>query len=490
MKNIFVVRTRFAPSPTGYMHIGNLRTALYAYLYARANNGVFVLRIEDTDRRRYVDGAVDVIYKTLALSGLKYDEGPDIGGDYGPYVQSERLDVYKKYAEMLVEKGAAYYCFCDKSEDDMQDKENFAGYDRSCRGIDPLEAAEKVRNGAAFVIRQKMPLSGVTVYNDAVFGEIKVDNSELDDQVLIKRDGMPTYNFANVVDDHLMNITHVIRGTEYIISTPKYKLLYEAFGWEVPTFIHLPLIMGQNEDGSVSKLSKRHGATSFEDLMNMGYLSEAIINYIALLGWNPKTNEEIFTLKQLEDKFSLAGISRSPSVFDYKKLDWINSQYLSNLSDEEFAQLSYPYAGDIKDNLKTNWIKVAAILKTRVSRLDEVAEKIAFLNETPDYDIALYENKKNKSSVETSISVLSDLSEILKSNVKSWDNDSLFSVLSEYAKEKNIKTGHVMWPLRIALSGLAVTPGGATEIMEILGEEESMLRIETARKRLENALSK
>lgn len=474
------VRTRFAPSPTGFMHIGNLRTALYAYLYARANDGVFVLRIEDTDQSRYVEGAVDAIYKTLELAHLSHDEGPDVGGEYGPYVQSQRLGLYKEYALQLVEKGGAYFCFCDKSSDESDDNESaFTGYDRRCRNIDPEEAKQRVENGEAYVIRQKMPLTGVTQYADAVFGDVEVSNDQLDDQVLIKRDGMPTYNFANVIDDHLMGITHVIRGTEYIVSTPKYKLLYEAFGWKVPVFVHLPLIMGQNEDGSVSKLSKRHGATGFEQLIQMGYLPQAIINYIALLGWSPKSNEEIFSLSELERLFTLEGIGHSASVFDYKKLDWMNGQYISALPDDVFMEKSIAYAGELDENLRSKWSLIAAILKTRLSRLNETEEKIAFLKQLNDYDSELFINKKNKTDIAKSRKILTEIRGVYE-ETSEWSSPVLFEIAEKYARENEMKTGTVMWPVRIAVSGLSVTPGGATEIMEILGKEESLKRIDFA----------
>lgn len=474
-----IVRTRFAPSPTGFMHIGNLRTALYAYLFARANNGSFILRIEDTDKNRYVEGAVDFIYATLKKAGIKHDEGPDIGGGCGPYVQSERLNIYKKYALQLAENGGAYYCFCDKAEDASEEGESdFGGYDRKCRSISPDEAEKRVAAGEPYVIRQKMPVSGTTGYCDEVFGEIEVENDQLDDQVLLKRDGMPTYNFANVIDDHLMGITHVIRGAEYIVSTPKYKLLYEACGWDVPVFVHLPLIMGQNEDGSISKLSKRHGATSFEALINMGYLPQAVINYIALLGWSPKSNDEIFSMEALKQSFTLEGIGRSASVFDYKKLDWFNSQYLSQLKDEDFAAAAKAYAHDL-GALSDKWAFIAALLKTRVSRLDEIDEKIAFLKHMPAYDSALYINKKNKTDYAGCLKIISALLPVFET-AEDWTSAALFAHIEKYAKEAEYKTGYVLWPLRVALSGLAATPGGATDIMEILGKKESMKRLKEA----------
>ncbi len=472
------VRTRFAPSPTGYMHIGNLRTALYSYLYARANNGKFILRIEDTDQNRYVENAVDVIYSTLSKAGISHDEGPDVGGNYGPYVQSERSEIYKEYALKLVEKGFAYYCFCDREEPTQEViNEAHLGYDRKCRNI-PVETAKERAKSEPYVIRQKMPLEGTTTYNDAVFGEISVDNEQLDDQVLLKRDGMPTYNFANVIDDHLMGITHIFRGTEYIVSTPKYKLLYEAFGWQVPVFVHLPLIMGQNEDGSISKLSKRHGATGFEQLIEMGYLPEAIVNYVALLGWSPKQNTEIFSLSELEKLFNIEAIGKSESVFDYVKLDWINAQYISAMDDDEFQVKAISFTKDLGE-LKDKWPSIAKILKTRLSRLDEINDKISFLFNVSSYDKELYINKKNKTDIEKSLNVLIDMKDILN-QIDSWDNTSLFAAAEKYAKENGFKVGYVMWPVRIAVSGLSATPGGATEIMEIIGKEESLKRINYA----------
>ena len=485
------IRTRFAPSPTGFMHIGNLRTALFSYLYAKSNNGKFILRIEDTDQGRYVSGAVDVIYKTLNNSGIKYDEGPDIGGNFGPYIQSERVKkgIYLDYAKQLIDKGFAYYCFCDKSSDTDFDVEDHFGYDRKCRCIPKEEAQNRVNNGEPYVIRQAMPIAGTTKYHDLVYGDVEVSNEELDDQVLIKRDGMPTYNFANVIDDHLMGITDILRGSEYIVSTPKYKLLYEDFEWDVPNFIHLPLIMGKNDDGTVSKLSKRHGATSFEQLIEKGYLPQAIINYIALLGWSPKSNDEIFSLEELEKSFSVDGISHSPSVFDYQKLDWINSYYISSMDEIEFYKQSLNFVSDLPSTIRSNWGLVCSLLKTRISNFSEINDKIDFLINEKDYDLSLFVNKKNKTDYNNSFEIISEFINILNNiQDKNWTSQYIYDISKNYAEENGYKIGHIMWPLRIAVSGLAVTPGGATDIMEIIGKDETIKRLKNAINRLANLM--
>ena len=473
------VRTRYAPSPTGFMHIGNLRTALYEYLIAKSNGGKFVLRIEDTDRERQVEGALDVIYNTLVKVGLKHDEGPDIGGNYGPYVQSLRKDMYLPYAKQLIDADKAYYCFCTKERlaglHDNPGKE-FSGYDRYCRNLSKEEVQELLDKGTPYVIRQKMPIEGTTSFKDSVFGEITVNNKELDDQVLIKADGYPTYNFANVIDDHLMDITHVVRGCEYLSSTPKYNLLYEAFGWEIPTYIHLPLIMGKNEDGTTSKLSKRHGATSFEDLVNNGYLPEAITNYIALLGWCPKENREIFTLRELEENFSIDRISKSPAVFDYDKLDWFNSEYIKAMEPSEFSKIAMPYFKKGIPSKELDFTKVASILMQRIWRLSEIPDKISFLEELPEYDKEIFINKKSKTNLENSKEVLESLIDRFE-KLEEWNHDNIHEVFINLAKEKEIKNGTAMYPARIAVSGMTVTPGGATEIMDILGKEESINRM-------------
>ena len=471
------VRTRFAPSPTGFMHVGNLRTALYEYLVAKSQGGTFVLRIEDTDQERYVEGAVDVIYKTLETAGLKHDEGPDVGGDYGPYVQSERKDMYLPYAEQLIREGKAYRCFCTKERlEKIQNETVGGGYDRHCRDLSEAEIQEKLDAGVPYVIRQKMPIEGSTTFTDAVFGEITVENSELQDQILIKQDGYPTYNFANVIDDHTMGITHVVRGSEYLSSTPKYNLLYEAFGWEIPTYIHLPLINGKNDDGTISKLSKRHGSTGFEDLIRDGYLPEAIINYIALLGWAPKDNQEIFTLDELCKAFDISGISKSPSVFDYDKLEWFNGEYIKAMSDEKFIELCTPYFKQALGDADLDYAKIAAILKQRTTKLTDIPGKIDFFAALPEYEKELFVNKKSKTNLENAPVMLKAVYDEL-SALPSWDSDSIHDALIALAQKLEVKNGTVMWPARIAAAGKAVTPGGAIEILDILGREESLRRI-------------
>lgn len=478
------IRTRYAPSPTGFMHVGNLRTALYEYLIAKSQGGTFVLRIEDTDRERMVDGAVDVIYDTLRVAGLKHDEGPDIGGEYGPYVQSERKDMYLPYAEQLIAEGKAYRCFCTKERLEQIQSENVGGgYDRHCRDLPQEEIDRLLVEGTPYVIRQKMPIDGKTTFTDAVFGEITVDNCELQDQILIKTDGYPTYNFANVIDDHTMGITHVVRGCEYLSSTPKYNLLYEAFGWEIPTYVHLPLIMGKNEDGTVSKLSKRHGATGFADLIQEGYLPQAIINYIALLGWCPKDNREIFTLSELEKEFDISGISKSPSVFDYDKLTWLNGEYIRSMSLEEFTEIAMPYFRSACGDKEFDFMKIAAILHQRVTVLNQIPQMIDFFAELPEYDKELFYNKKSKTTPENSPEMLGAVYQKLK-ELPQWDAQQIHDALISLAQEKEVKNGTVMWPARIAAAGKAVTPGGAVEILDILGREESLRRLETGLNKL------
>ena len=479
------VRTRFAPSPTGYMHIGNLRTALYGYLYAKSQQGQFILRIEDTDRTRYVADAVDFINRTLEMAHIVPDESPSLGGPYGPYVQSERMDLYKKYAEELVKTGHAYYCFCDPDEDHSAGK--FGGYDRTCRNLAPEGIEEHLKNGDPYVIRQKMPLTGETTFFDVLHGNITIKNEELEDQVLLKRDGMPTYNFANVIDDHLMHITHIMRGAEFITSTPKYILLYESFGWDVPTFIHLAPVMGKNEDGSISKLSKRHGATSFDDLVKAGYLPDAIVNYVALLGWNPKTtNQEIFSMAELIEHFSLEGLSKSPAVFDYDKLGWINGEYLKAMSDEDFAKMARPFLGELPDYLEQSWTHLASLLKTRIQRLGDLPQEIAFLCEQPAFDAELYVNKRNKVTPEKAAELLPGMMALLEKVPESdWNNDALYEKLNAYIEEQGIKKGLAMWVLRIAAAGQKVTPGGATEILSLLGKKISMERIKKSLAKLQ-----
>ncbi len=482
-----VVRTRYAPSPTGMMHIGNLRTALYEYLIARSLGGRFILRIEDTDQERLVDGAVETIYKTLRAVGLHHDEGPDTGGQYGPYVQSERRHLYRPYAEQLVREGKAYYCFCTRERLEQLKAAapgEVVGYDRHCRDLAPGEVQRRLDDGTACVIRQKMPLSGSTTFQDAVYGAITVENSELEDQVLLKSDGFPTYNFANVVDDHLMAITHVVRGSEYLSSTPKYNLLYDAFGWPVPTYVHLPLIIGK--DGR--KLSKRHGATSFEALVQEGYLPEAIINAIALLGWCPKDNREIFSLDELCAAFSVDGISKSPSVFDYDKLAWFNGEYIRAMPAGRFQDWIRPVLAQVFGEPVPEPALLAELLQPRVSRLAEIPEMVRFLTVRQRYELDLFSNKKNKASQESAARLLPLLYDTL-AGLNSWTRQAVHDTVMALAAEQGLKTGQVMWPLRIALSGQAVTPGGAIEIAVVLGRDESLARLRIALDRLSDNIA-
>ncbi len=477
--------TRFAPSPTGYMHIGNLRTALYSYLIAKHDDGNFILRIEDTDRERFVEGATDVIKSTLKVTGLNWDEGPDVGGDHGPYVQSERKEIYMEYAKKLVEMGHAYYCFCTKERlEKLHEEDATGGYDRHCRDLSKEEVEANLAAGVPFVIRQKMPLTGTTSYVDSVYGEITMDNSELQDQILMKADGYPTYNFCHVIDDHLMGVTHVVRGSEYLTSTPKYALLYDAYGWDRPVYVHLPLLMGKNEDGSVSKLSKRHGAVSFQDLVNDGYLPEAIINYIALLGWCPKGNEgEFFTLDELKQAFTIDGVSKSPSVFDFEKLLWFNGEYVHKLDDESFRSLVERF---IKSAIPAtiNKDKMLGLLKTRISKLSEIEEKMAFFLTLPKYEKELFLNKKNKIADFDIVKTVLSEAKVVLSGVSAFDNDSLYAALCPISEKLGCKVGTLMWCVRIAVSGLSATPGGATEIMEVIGKDESLSRIDLALNKL------
>ncbi len=471
------IRTRYAPSPTGRMHVGNLRTALYAYLIAKHEDGDFLLRIEDTDQERYVEGATEIIYRTLEETGLKHDEGPDKDGGCGPYVQSERVKqgIYMKYAKELIAKGEAYYCFCTKDRLDTLKKtvngEEIMSYDKHCLSLSKEEIEKNLASGMPYVIRQNNPTSGVTTFHDEIYGDISVDNSELDDMVLIKSDGYPTYNFANVVDDHLMGITHVVRGNEYLSSSPKYNRLYDAFGWEVPVYVHCPLIT----DESHKKLSKRSGHSSFEDLLEQGYVAEAIVNFVALLGWSPDSEREIFSLEELVKEFDYHRMSKSPAVFDMVKLSWMNGEYLKAMDDERFFDLAKPYIeAVIKKPL--NLKKIAGMVKTRIEILPEIKDQIDFFEELPEYDIAMYTHKKMKTDSESSLATLKDVLPRLEA-FDDYTNDALYAMLSEYVKEKEVKTGFVMWPLRTALSGKQQTPAGATEIMEILGKEEAIRRI-------------
>ncbi len=481
------IRTRFAPSPTGFMHVGNLRTALYEYLTAKHEDGTFVLRIEDTDRERYVEGATQVIYDTMKLAGLEHDEGPDIGGEFGPYVQSERLSMYKPYAEKLVEEGKAYRCFCTKERLEAL-KENApegTGYDRHCRDLSAEEIQKNLDAGMPYVIRQKMPLTGSTSYHDLVYGDITFPNEDLDDQVLIKTDGFPTYNFANVIDDHTMGITHVVRGSEYLSSTPKYNLLYDAFGWEIPTYIHLPLIMGKSvdEEGNevISKLSKRHGSTGFMDLVNEGYLPEAIINYIALLGWAPKDTREIFSLKELIEAFDINGISKSPAVFDYDKLSWVNQEHIKAMSDEEFLTHAKPFYEEAGVD-PSCYALLAELLKPRIAKFTEITEKLSFIKNYGDFELELFEHKKSKSTIESSKEMLEKAIPVLEK--LAWDRDVITEAMKTLAESLDVKNSVVMWPVRIAAAGVAVTPGGCAEVMLLLGKEESLKRIKYAYSRL------
>ncbi len=479
MSNKTIV-TRFAPSPTGYMHIGNLRTALYAYLLSKSQGGKFILRIEDTDQARLVEGATDIIIKTLNTTGIDYDEGPVIGGEHGPYIQSERLPIYKNYAEKLVQSGHAYYCFCTQERlDSLKDASGIGGYDNHCRDLSKEEIEANLKAGLPYVIRQKMPLSGATSYVDCVYGEVSIENSELRDQIMIKADGYPTYNFCHVVDDYLMGVTHVVRGNEYLTSTPKYCLLYDAFGWERPTYVHLPLLMGKDDEGNVSKLSKRHGAVSFQDLVLKGYLPEAIINYIALLGWSPKeTNEEFFTLGELKKVFSMDGLSKSPAVFDYEKLRWFNSEYIKNMSEEAFDEKAMPILKNICPDY-INLKKLGLLLKTRIATFGDIEESIEFIVKRLPMDNELYNNKKNKTTPEICKTILEEILPVLEEMDK-WCNDCLFEKLKSFAEKTERKAGAVMWAVRVAVARLGVTPGGATELMEVFGKEESINRIKLA----------
>lgn len=471
------VRTRFAPSPTGYMHIGNLRTALYTYLIAKKNNGDFILRIEDTDRERYVDGAVDVIYDTLKMTGLKWDEGPDIGGPVGPYIQSERMGMFKDYALQLVESGHAYYCFCDKERLDelkkIQEASHIAPmYDRHCRNLSKEEIQEKLDAGIPYVIRQKMPLEGTTTFHDEVYGDITVENSTLDDQILIKTDGMPTYNFANVVDDHTMGITHVVRGNEYLSSTPKYNLLYEAFGWDIPKYIHCSPVMKDQ----TTKLSKRNGDASFEDLLKKGYLKEAVVNFIALLGWAPKGEQEIFTLDELVQEFDISGISKAPAIFDPIKLKAINAEYIRRMTPEKFLEVITPY---IRQSVKREDIDIkvlASVLQPRTELFTDVPEQVDFIDNLPEYDTAMYCHKKMKTNLETSLEALKAVLPVLE-NLTEWNVETIHKALFGLVAELGVKNGWLLWPVRTAVSGKQFTPGGAVELCAILGKEDSLSRI-------------
>lgn len=467
------VRTRFAPSPTGYMHVGNLRTALYTWLIARSHDGTFILRIEDTDQSRQVEGAVDVIYRTMAECGLTHDEGPDIGGPVAPYIQSQRRDTYGKYARLLVEKGGAYYCFCEKTESE----EDSGEFDRAadpCRELTAQQVQEKLEAGLPYVIRQRIP-AGTTTFHDAIFGDITVDNSTLDDQVLLKRDGLPTYNFANVIDDHLMGITHVVRGSEYLASAPKYNLLYEAFGWEVPTYVHCSPVMRDAQN----KMSKRHGDPSYEDLKAEGYLTEAILNYVALLGWSPKgelAEQELFTLPELVKAFDMTGISKSPAIFDRQKLDHFNAVYLRSMAPEAFAKVSEPYIRQTVTDPRFDTAAIAALLQARCEKLTDIPEKVDFFDALPEYPVDYYTNKKSKTNPDVSRAMLEAVIPVLE-GLTEWTDEAIHDALVDLAQRLEVKNATLMWPVRIAAAGKLVTPGGAVEICRILGKDETLRRL-------------
>ncbi len=474
------VRTRFAPSPTGYMHVGNLRTALYAYLLAKSKGGKFILRIEDTDQERYVEGAVDIIYKTLRETGLLWDEGPDVGGPVGPYIQSERMGMYMDYAKKLIESGHAYYCFCDKDRlEEARLLQKASGmptkYDGHCRHLSKEEVEEKLAAGVPFVIRQRIPDTGTTSFHDLVFGDITVDNADLDDQILIKADGMPTYNFANVIDDHTMGITHVIRGNEYLSSTPKYNLLYQAFGWDIPCYIHCSPVM----KNATEKLSKRNGDASFQDLVAKGYLTPAILNYIALLGWSPKGDQEIFTLDELVKEFDISGISKSPAIFDILKLNYINSEYIKRLSADEFYETALPWITKGVTRKDVDMRLIASVLHQRTEVLSDIPPQLDFIDVLPEYDLGLYENKKMKTNRETALEVLKEILPVMK-ELDDFTFDSIHAAMFALIEKLGVKNGYLLWPLRVALSGKQFTPGGGIEIAAIIGKEDSVSRIEKA----------
>ena len=484
------VRTRFAPSPTGRMHVGNLRTALYAYLIAKHEGGDFILRIEDTDQERYVEGAVDIIYRTLEKTGLLHDEGPEKDGGVGPYVQSERQaqGIYLEYAKKLIEKGEAYYCFCDKERLESL-RQTVAGkeiivYDKHCLHLSKEEIEEKLAAGVPYVIRQNNPQTGTTTFHDEIYGDITVDNAELDDMILIKSDGYPTYNFANVVDDHLMGITHVVRGNEYLSSSPKYNRLYEAFGWDVPVYVHCPLITNEEHQ----KLSKRCGHSSYEDLIEQGFLTEAVVNFVALLGWSPADNREIFSLEELVKAFDYHHMSKSPAVFDYTKLKWMNGEYIKAMDFDSYFEMAEPY---IRKVITRDYDirKIAEMVKTRIEIFPDIENLIDFFEELPEYDTAMYTHKKMKTTEESSLEVLTEILPVLEAQ-QDYSNDALYQTLCDFVAEKGCKNGYVLWPVRTAVSGKQMTPAGATEIMEIIGKEESLKRIRTGIALLTKALEK
>ena len=472
------VRTRFAPSPTGYMHVGNLRTALYTYLIARHNKGKFILRIEDTDQGRLVEGAVDVIYRTMEQCHLEHDEGPDVGGPVGPYVQTERRGLYKEYAELLMERGHAYRCFCEKTASE-EDTGEFDRGDDPCRCMSREESDRLAAKGRPYVIRQLIPHDGTTTFHDETFGDITVENASLDDQVLLKRDGLPTYNFANVVDDHLMGITHVVRGSEYLSSAPKYNLLYEGFGWDIPKYVHCSPVMRDAHN----KMSKRHGDPSYEDLIAQGYLTDAVINYVTLLGWSPRGEQEIFSMDELIDIFDLAGISKSPAIFDIDKLRYFNSEYIRAMSPEAFAKAAEPYIRRSVKNPAYDAAAIAALLQQRTEVLTDIPEKVDFFDELPEYDTELFVHKKSKSDKDSSKDVLQKIIPIFEA-LPAWDDEHIMGAMVALAEAMEAKNAKVMWPVRIAAAGKAVTPGGAVEICRILGKDETLRRLNTALEKL------
>lgn len=468
------VRTRFAPSPTGYLHIGGLRTALYGYLFAKQQGGDFILRIEDTDTERYVEGSVEIIYNTMRDSGVMYDEGPDVGGDYGPYIQSERKNIYTEYAKKLVELGGAYYCFCTPERiNSLKDGDGNLKYDKHCLKLSKEEIERKIANGEPYVIRQNVPESGTGTYHDLVYGDISVDYKDIEDGILIKSDGMPTYNFANVIDDHLMGITHVIRGNEYLSSTPKYNLMYDAFGWERPTYIHLTPIMKDAQH----KLSKRNGDASYEDFVVKGYVKESIVNYIALLGWSPKSNVEKMSLAELVENFSLEGIHKSPSIFDETKMKWLSGEYIKAMTDEEFAKNAEPFFKQSKVYGKYDLVKMAALLKTRVEIYSEIADKINFLEEFGEYDLSLFTHKKMKTDSEIAKTVLPQARKAI-AELNEFTFDSVHDAMMNVVSKLGMKNGQVFWCVRVALSAKESTPGGVMEIAELLGKEETLRRLD------------
>ncbi len=472
------VRTRFAPSPTGYMHVGNLRTALYTYLIARHNKGKFILRIEDTDQGRLVEGAVDVIYRTMEQCHLEHDEGPDVGGPVGPYVQTERRGLYKEYAELLMERGHAYRCFCEKTASE-EDTGEFDRGDDPCRCMSREESDRLAAEGRPYVIRQLIPHEGTTTFHDETFGDITVENASLDDQVLLKRDGLPTYNFANVVDDHLMGITHVVRGSEYLSSAPKYNLLYEGFGWDIPKYVHCSPVMRDAHN----KMSKRHGDPSYEDLIAQGYLTDAVINYVTLLGWSPRGEQEIFSMDELIDIFDLAGISKSPAIFDIDKLRYFNSEYIRAMSPEDFAKTAEPYIRRSVKNPAYDAAAIAALLQQRTEVLTDIPEKVDFFDELPEYDTELFVHKKSKSDKDSSRDVLQKIVPIFEA-LPAWDDEHIMGAMVGLAEAMEAKNAKVMWPVRIAAAGKAVTPGGAVEICRILGKDETLRRLNVALEKL------